>query len=306
MIGSEGAGQTPLDNMNRQDLNSLHRFAYDSLSDSIEIEDVSRTYGTKTITWRITAPGEGEYYLKRHEYPGHYLAEVRALNEWVQRLPDEPWWSVPKVLTTEDELGALIMTGLPGLILEEAPVEPTTRTKLFQLAGRFAKSLHSCRIDLSSEPTSHTYSEETLDRVLLAAEPHVDSATLKWVDSVVRRFDAWKGLAIVPTHCDFSPRNWLFCEGKTLLGIIDWERSRPGYYVEDFQRMIQDHWLLDPHLRDAFFAGYGREPSELEWYQANQVVLINAVGGVTWSISHGDPEFELLNRTVVERLKGVL
>ena len=70
--------------------------------------------------------------------------------------------------------------------------------------------------------------------------------------------------------------------------------------------MIQDHWIREPQLREAFFTGYGREPSELEWRQANQVVLINAVGGVPWSISHGDSEFEKLNRAVIERLKSVL
>ncbi len=244
--------------------------------------------------------------MKRHEHRSHYLAEVRALDEWVQCLPDEPWWSAPSVLATADELGAVIVTGLPGLILEETPVESSTRAKLFELAGKFANLLHSSRIDLSSISTSQTYTDEKLDRYLLLAEPHIDIATLKWVDSVVRRSDAWEGLAIVPTHCDFSPRNWLACDGKALLGIIDWERSRPGYYVEDFQRMTQDHWVREPQLRDAFFTGYGREPSELERYQANQVVLINAVGGVTWSISHGDSEFEQLNRVVIERLKGVL
>ncbi len=287
-------------------MDSLRKFAYDSLGHSIHIEDFSRRYGRKSITWRITAPGKPDYYLKRHEHRSHYLAEVRALDEWVQCLPDEPWWSVPSVLATADELGAVILTGLPGVILEETPIESSTRTKLFELAGKFANLLHSSRIDLSSISTSQTYTDENLDRYLLLAEPHIDSATLKWVDSVVRRSDTWEGLAIVPTHCDFSPRNWLVCEGRALLGIIDWERSRPGYYVEDFQRMIQDHWVLEPQLRDAFFTGYGREPSEPEWYQANQVVLINAVGGVTWSISHGDSEFEHRYRVVIERLKSVL
>jgi hypothetical protein len=89
------------------------------------------------------------------------------------------------------------------------------------------------------------------------------------------------------------------------LGIIDWERSRPGYFVEDFQRMIQNHWVDQPHLVDAFFTGYGRRPSEQEWRQANQVVLINAVAGVPWSVTHGDFEFEKRNREVVERLKSV-
>lgn len=292
--------------MTQPDLDSLRKFAYDSLGHSIDIKDFSRRYGRKSITWLITAPGKRQYYLKCHEHRRHYLAEVRALDEWVQCLPNQEWWSVPNILTTADELGAVIITGLPGLILEDTAVEASTRAKLFVLAGKFASLLHSSRIELSTTSTSRTYTVQELDRYLLGAEPYIDRATLTWVDSIVRRAGAWEGLAIVPTHGDFSPRNWLVCEGTAALGIIDWEQSRPGYYVEDFQRMIQDHWILEPQLKDAFFTGYGRQPSELEWYQANQVVLINAVISVPWSISHGDLEFEQRSRAVIESLKSVL
>ena len=297
--------EPPFPQMTQQDLAPLRKFIYDSLGRPVDIRDFSRKYGRKSITWRVKSPDGRDYYLKRHEHRSHYLAEVRALEEWVKVLPDEPWWSVPSVLATSDELGAVIVSGLPGLIVDETAVESSTRTKLFELAGKFAGLLHSSPIDLSSV-RSQTYTDEKLDRGLSIAEPHIDGATLRWVDSIVRRSDAWKGLAIVPIHCDFSPRNWLTSEGRAVLGIIDWERSRAGYYVEDFQRMIQDHWVREPLLRDAFFTGYGREPSELEWRQANQVVLINAVGGVPWSISHGDSKFEQRNRAVIERLKSVL
>lgn len=292
--------------MSHQELDSLRKFVSDSLGGPVQIEDLSRSHGRRSVTWRIKTSDRREYYLKRHEHRHHYLAEIRALDEWAQRLPYEPWWSVPKVLVTLDELGVLIVTGLPGLVLDEASVEPSTRTKVHELAGKFANLLHSSRIDPSSGSTLQTYTGETLDRYLAAAESHIDAETIMWVDSVVRRSDAWEGLEIVPVHCDFSPRNWLMLEGKTLLGIIDWERSRHGYYVEDFQRMVQDHWVLEPHLRDAFFSGYGREPSELEWRQANQVVLVNAVGGVPWAASHGDSKFERQNRAVIERLKEAL
>ena len=292
--------------MNQQDYDLLREFVDDSLGRSTNIEDCSRSYGRRSVTWRITTPDKREYYLKRHEDYRHYLNEVRALTEWILHLPKAQWWSVPDVLAVSDELGAVIMTRLPGLVQEATLVKSIPRNDLFELAGRFAKLLHTSQIDLSSATTSRTYANERLDRYLLPAEPYIDKATLKWVDSIVRRSNTWEGLKVVPTHSDFSPRNWIVSEGKAALGIIDWERSLPGYFVEDFQRMIHDDWALEPQLRDAFFSGYGREPTEHEWYQANQVVLINAIGGVSWSISHGDLEFERLNRTVIERLKSLL
>ena len=143
--------------MIQQEMDSLLRFACDALGDSIHIEDYSRSFGRKSTTWRITAPGEREYYLKRHEDRRHYFAEVRALDDWAGCLPDEPWWSVPEVISTSDELGAVIMTGLPGSVLEETPVQSSTRTKLFELAGSFANLLHSCQMDLSPISRSNTY-----------------------------------------------------------------------------------------------------------------------------------------------------
>ena len=40
--------------------------------------------------WRIKASDNREYYLKRLEHRSHYLAEVRALTEWVPYLREEP------------------------------------------------------------------------------------------------------------------------------------------------------------------------------------------------------------------------
>jgi thiamine kinase-like enzyme len=116
----------------------------------------------------------------------------------------------------------------------------------------------------------------------------------------------WDGLKLVPVHCDYSPRNWLVEDGRNAIGVIDWERARPGYWVEDFHRMTLDHWWRRPALRDAYFDGYGREPSEKERRQAGMVSLVNAIGGVPWAIGHGDTQFEAHNRRVIATLRDVL
>jgi hypothetical protein len=70
--------------------------------------------------------------------------------------------------------------------------------------------------------------------------------------------------------------------------------------------MTHDHWLDAPQQRDVFFEGYGRTPTEAEWRQANQITLINAVGGVGRAISHGDEWFAGHNQRVIDRLKEIL
>ena len=176
--------------MIREDLEPLYQFIYESLGRSVVIKDFSRGYGRSSITWHIVDSDGGEYYLKRHEHRRHYQAEVRALTEWVPSLQDETWWAVPSVHAASDQLGAMIMTALPGSILEESRADPSTREKSFELAGRFANSLNSGGMELPSMPASQRFTDEQLDLYLLEVEPHVDGPTLRWIDTIIRRSDA--------------------------------------------------------------------------------------------------------------------
>lgn len=285
---------------------ALRRFAAAALGSGCRIEDFSRAFGRKSVTWRINSADGSGFYLKRHEFRQHYVAEVRALNQWVAQLPEGSWWNTPEVVANSDELGAVILTELPGEIIEDSPPPTDELEEAYRSAGRLARALHDADIDLSGEPRVQRYAPADIDRYMAPSRPHLDGSTYEWAVGIVRRPDAWEGLSVVPMHGDFSPRNWIRRRGEPTLGIIDWERSRPGFWVEDVQRMTQDHWVKAPNLRDAFFDGYGRTPTESEWRQANQVSLIGAVGGVAWSRTHGDERFEQLNRVMIERLKKTL
>ncbi len=288
------------------ELEGLRAFAAAALGNALTIEDRSRTFGRKSVTWRIGSGDGTGFYLKRHEFRHHYEAEVRALDTWASRLGPGSWWAVPEVVATADELGAAILTELPGQIIEDSPPEPDDLRAAYRHAGRLARSLHDADIDLSNEPRNQLYAPDGVERHLAGSRTHLDSSTCDWAEAILTAPDAWDGLDIVPMHGDYSPRNWIIKGGDPTLKVIDWERSRPGYWVEDIQRMTHDHWLGRAHLRDAFFEGYGRTPTDAEWRHANQITLVNAVGGVGWAISHGDEWFAEHNRRTIERLKELL
>ena len=287
-------------------LSALKTFAERFVGPLDHIVDSSRQYGRRSVMWRLRARDGSQYYLKRPETIQHYYAEVRALQEWLPSLAETHWWRGPQVIASSDDLGVLIMTRLPGDILESVAVLPESEILAYRLAGRFASRLHSLKVDLSRESKVQDYSRPVLDRYLGLATGAVDDATLAWAESLFCAPGVWDGLALVPLHCDFSPRNWLVGSGDFAIGIIDWERSRPGFWVEDFQRMTHDHWHHRPGLRDAFFEGYGRLPAEREWRQANLVTLINAIGGVPWAASRGDTQFESYNRSLIETFRRTL
>ncbi|MDP6823033.1 MAG: aminoglycoside phosphotransferase family protein [Dehalococcoidia bacterium] len=284
----------------------LRVFAATTLGSGIGIDDRSRTFGRKSVTWRIRSGDGTGFYLKRHEFRHHYEAEVRALNTWVSRLSPGSWWAAPEVVATSKELGAVILTELPGEIIEDSPPGAGELRAAYSHAGRLARSLHDADIDLSDEPREQVYTPDAVERHFAGSRTHLDPSTCDWAEAILTAPDAWDGLEIVPMHGDYSPRNWIIQGGDPTLKVIDWERSRPGYWVEDIQRMTHDHWLDDTHLRDAFFEGYGRTPTHAEWRHANQITLVNAIGGVGWAISHGDMQFAEHNRKTIERLKELL
>ncbi len=288
------------------DLDALRRFAADTLGSGSVIENRSRAFGRKSVTWRIAAADGTGFYLKRHESPHHYMSEVRALNEWAPLLPAGTWWATPEVVASSDRLGAMIMTELPGELVEDSPPSFGETVEVYRNAGRLARALHGLDVDLSGEARVQRYSPEEVDRYLGPAREFLDAQTCDWAEAILTRPDAWAGLAIVPMHGDYSPRNWVHLRGDPAFKVIDWERARPGFWVEDVQRMTHDHWVNAPHLRDAFFEGYGRSSTDSEWRHANQITLINAIGGVPWAISHGDEPFVQHNRNVIERLKEIL
>lgn len=290
----------------RSELNALRSFAESTLGSGIRVEDCSRAFGRKSITWKVTAADGSRFYLKRHEFRHHFAAEVRALNDWVSHLEPGSWWATPEVVATSDDLGAVVLTELPGEVIEDVPPGADDLRAAYRHAGRLVRYLHDSDIDLSGEQRVQNYSPEEIARHLEMSQGHIDARTCEWAESILTRPDAWDGLKIVPMHGDYSPRNWIVESGDPTLKVIDWERSRPGYWVEDFQRMSQDHWLDAPKLGDAFFEGYGRTPTKAEWRHSNQITLAIAIGGVGWSISHGDTWFEQHNRKTIDRLKDIL
>ena len=113
-------------------------------------------------------------------------------------------------------------------------------------------------------------------------------------------------VSAVPCHRDFSPRNWLLQRTGTgiRLGVIDWERGGPDVWLQDVQRMAYDHWHRKPRLRDAFFEGYGRTPTETERLQLDAICMVGAISSIAWADAHNDPTFAAVSRDIIARVKA--
>ncbi len=183
------------------------------------------------------------------------------------------------------------MTALPGNVFDESTYDRSSTANVYQLAGRFAAVVHKSGVNPTLSGKPRAYEKATILKLPESAKPHLLTEATEWIEAVLLKTNLWRGLQIVPVHADYSPRNWIVGHPPTTLGVIDWERSRPGYWLEDSHRMLHDHWSKEPAYGDAFYSGYGHRPTASELRQLQLISLINAVGGLPWTLDHGDTDF---------------
>ncbi len=284
----------------------LRAWAERTVGPIAELEDRSRAFGRMSLVWRLETSDGGAYYLKRHEARLLYERELMALRDWLPRLPEGARQMTVPMIATADELDAMLFEAAPGEIVEEAELTSEELQGAYQMAGAFAASLHALPCDGCGE--SATYGEELLAKIepwLVDPGVGFTEAERRWAREVVRAGDAFDAVPLVPAHMDYSPRNWLIQrdDGALWLSVIDWERARPAPWVEDVQRMAEDHWHRDPSLRQAFFLGYGHEPSEVEQRQIRAIAAANsAIGAIAWGGQRDDTEFVAKGRAILDRM----
>ncbi len=287
---------------------TLQELVRTRLGSRCKVLDLSRSSGRRSTTWKLTAVDGTNFYLKRHEHPSHYRAEVLALTEWVPLLAVSDWWSAPTVISRHDEQGAVIISEVPGTVFSEIETTPAERAAVFRLAGQLAALIHRLKVDPYKAGSARTYDSHTIRIFREFAAPYLDSEVLNWFESVCKSDEVFAGLALLPTHSDYSPRNWVIDRSANglRLGLIDWERARPGYWLEDAQRMVADDWFREPGMESAFYQGYDQSPDRREEHQIKLIALINAVGAVPWAIEHGDAEFAEFGRRSIAWLRSEL
>lgn len=108
---------------------------------------------------------------------------------------------------------------------------------------------------------------------------------------------------VVPTHMDNQPRNWLVDEAG-VVRMIDFGGCRRDHWIRDLQRMYFQQWEQRPDLRDAFYAGYGRVPTDADLALLRGYLAYHALSTVVWASEHGDPAFEQHGHRVLAQLQA--
>ncbi|HEX7022241.1 MAG TPA: aminoglycoside phosphotransferase family protein [Trueperaceae bacterium] len=254
----------------------------------------------ETLVWELAAESGERAFLKSHRQARKFRQELRAYREWLPHLPA----LTPVLLGAREEAPfALLLSALPGRLVEDKALAPDEERELSRQAGAFLRYLH----DLPFLDTDPVTPAEALRMRLAAWLPRarglLTAAELDWVSCRVQEaIPLVAGLRRVPDHRDYTPRNWLVGRGKTALRVIDFEHARPDLRVLDFEKLWTGPWLERPDLGEAFWHGYGRPLTGDEEALLERYAAFGSLTTIVWAREHHDEAFEERGRQNLARL----
>ncbi|NRA36944.1 MAG: aminoglycoside phosphotransferase family protein [Planctomycetes bacterium] len=258
------------------------------------ITNCSWQHGNSQV-WRVETINseEGAYYIKVHAQHGKYRQEKLAYENWLPQLNN-----VPVLIKCFDELHICIVRAVPGTLVMGGDWSAAELEEIYQHAGQWLRSLHDLeyhdddKLGLSSAllQRAESWLQRAVDSRLIDREQRL------WVESLMPQFVHLTDALRVPCHRDFTPRNWLWDDGRfsgqKTLSVIDFEHARADWWLQDIDRLSSDYWQENLYLRAPFYQAYGKQPHAGERRIASVLSATNAVSTVVWAHEHDDDVFK--------------
>ena len=283
--------------------------------DAVEIvSDHTREHGGhESSTRRLQIP-TGYCYLKIHTSGSHWLSEVFGYEHWAPTFGNR----APRLLAVRDEQPlALVVSELPGQILENAHLDRGKERSAWKSAGAALVSLHEYgngshfgqpNRDGSFPDDAHTNAVEYISRrfkeqvARCVDAGYLTETELATIHAAYNLIPSYEGERPVACHRDYCAANWLVAADGTWSGVIDFEFAHWDVRVADFSRDPEWNWMVRPDLVDAFYKGYGQRPTGLQEQQLLVAYTEYAVGAILWGHYNAFYGFEQEGRNALARL----
>jgi len=235
------------------------------------------------------------YFAKQHSSRTRYAQEVKAYGTWAQHLTGH----VPELVGRNDRTHTLLVTALAGKQADAAAPGSAEEELAHHEAGRILRVLHQAtliprsgavgpdladRLDRWIDRAEQAGLISSVERGRLSAHEQVLANTL--MDSAV-------------CHLDYQPRNWIL---GVSFGLYDLEHMRRDARIRDFARLEFRRWQAAPHLRNAFYSGYGRHPTDTEQRLLESFGAIESITALVRGYEQDDLALSAHGRTVLARL----
>ena len=282
------------------------------------MSDTSKNHGGHESSVRRLRTNVGFCYLKVHNSPSHWHNEVHAYERWTGAFGAH----APKLLAVRDiEPLALVISELPGQILEGMRLPPSQERAIWRDAGAALVALHSLGpgggfgpclrdgtlVEAFPQDAREYVSKRFMSQIERAIQAGcINDDELATLQAAYELIPAFEGERPHPCHRDYCAANWLISQEGTWTGVIDFEFAYWDVRVADFSRDPDWNWMRRPELVDAFFTGYGRSLTPAEEQQRLVAHAEYALGAILWGHDHAFYGFEREGREALAHLASLL
>ncbi len=282
------------------------------------VSDASREHAGRRAAAHRLRISSGGCYVKIHHDRSHWENEVHAYEQWAPAFGDFS----PRLLAVRaEEPLALVISELPGSVLEEVQLTPSQGRAVWRSAGQALAAFHNlavgeyfgaCRRDgacagrLVSDARQYVSDiiEEQVQRGLKGGFLSEDELSV--VHSALALLPAFEGERPAPCHRDYCPANWLVNRAGAWTGVIDFEFAAWDVHVSDFTHYPNWDWIDRPDLAEAFFEGYGRSFTPKEEQQRLLAHTLYTLSAVVWGMENSYFGFAADGRQALKHLGKLL
>jgi Ser/Thr protein kinase RdoA (MazF antagonist) len=248
----------------------------------------------------------------------HWHNEVYAYEHWAGAFDG----AAPTLWAACDQPAlALVVSELPGQILEDQSFPPARERATWCAAGAALVALHDrgpgarfgrCRRDgayteaLPVDARDLVAGRLERDMERAVAGEYIDEQELATLRAACELIPAFAGEQPTPCHRDYCAANWLVDAAGAWCGVIDFEFAYWDVRVADFSRDPDWNWIHRPDLIAAFFEGYGRSLTSQEEQQLFVAHAEYALGAILWGRDNAFYGFEREGRESLAHLATLL
>ena len=261
--------------------------------------------------WEVAVPEGARFFLRECTQSRKWHQEKLCHERWLTASAALSAHTATLVAACSEPSTALLFTARDGIGAEEALSEgvwdQATKETVFHTAGSFLANLHRLPFDDRDPLPLQRALQERLVATVERARPFVDASELAWA---VKAFDGgrvFRGIARVPCHRDYQPRNWLVAErgSRVRWSAIDFEHARPDLWLVDLLKLWDRWWIDDPDLESAFFAGYGSSLDDEDRLRLETLGILHGLMTMVWSHEHESAEYLAHGRKVWARVREI-
>jgi Ser/Thr protein kinase RdoA (MazF antagonist) len=241
---------------------------------------------TSAQVWRIRTHDGQELIAKHNTDNVCFQREHHALAHWAPALRG----GAPRLVAAHSDAQILVLTALPGVPLQQLRPDPVTERRVYQRAGRLLHLLHEAEPaaplpDFVGTRTAYIQGLLSSGGYLLTKEER------SLTELALRHMAQLPIMDGYPSHLDCTPRNLLADKATGAVHLIDFETSRLEIKGRDFNRMASRVFPTRPDLKEAFFTGYGRQPTNDEKAVMAICGAVDAASALIWARSNNHRTF---------------